>query len=433
MKKIFTLLIALLLLTTFAFAGGKQEKKATTGGKIGGTVSVLAVWGGNELEIFNKMIKPFEERTGIKVQYEGTRDVEAVLTTRVKAGNPPDIAGLPGPGQMAEFAKEGKLVDLSKVLDMNQMRKDYAQSWIDLGTVNGKLVGLFIKAAIKGPIWYRPQALKDEGIAIPKTWDEMMAVSKKLVSEGKTPWAIGLESGAASGWPGTDWLEDIMLRTAGPKKYMDWYKGKLSWTSPEVKKAWKMWGEIVANDKMVYGGRQYVLSTNFGQAFAPLFYNPPKAYFHHQATFIQSFIQKQFPNLKPVKDFNFFGFPSIDPKYKNAVEAAGDLFGMFNDTPQARAFMRYLASAEAQEYWVKAKAGLSPNRSVPLSAYPDPLLRNAGSILKNANIVVFDASDMMPSSMNQAFWAAVMKYVQNPDKLDSILEGLEKVRKEAYK
>ncbi len=433
MKKIFTLLIALLLLTTFAFAGGKQEKKATTGGKIGGTVSVLAVWGGSELEVFNKMIKPFEERTGIKVQYEGTRDVEAVLTTRVKAGNPPDIAGLPGPGQMAEFAKEGKLVDLSKVLDMKQMKKDYAQSWIDLGTVNGKLVGLFIKAAIKGPIWYNPKALKAEGIAIPQTWDEMMTISKKLVAEGKTPWAIGLESGAASGWPGTDWLEDIMLRTAGPKKYMDWYKGKLSWTSPEIKKAWKMWGEIVANDKMVYGGRQYVLSTNFGQAFAPLFYNPPKAYFHHQATFIQSFIQKQFPNLKPVTDFNFFGFPSIDPKYKNAVEAAGDLFGMFNDTPQARAFMRYLASAEAQEYWVKAKAGLSPNRSVPLSAYPDPLLKNAGSILKNADIVVFDASDMMPSSMNQAFWAAVMKYVQNPDKLDSILEGLEKVRKEAYK
>ncbi len=431
MKKLIILLTAIIFLASAVFAGGKQEAKKEEG-KIGGTVSVLTVWGGNELEIFKNMVKPFEERTGIKVEHEGTRDIEAVLTTRVKAGNPPDIAGLPGPGQMAQFAKEGKLVDLSTFLDMEQMKKDYAQSWIDLGTVNGKLVGIFIKAAIKGPIWYNPKALKAEGISIPKTWDEMMAISKKLVSQGKTPWAIGLESGAASGWAGTDWLEDIMLRTAGPEKYMEWYKGKLAWTSPEVKKAWQMWGEIVANDKMVYGGRQYVLSTNFGQAFAPLFSNPPQAYFHHQATFIQGFIMKQFPNLKPVEDFNFFGFPAINPKYSKAVEAAGDLFGMFNDTPQARALMKYLTSAEAQSYWVKAKAGLSPNRSVPISDYPDELLKNAGKILSGSEIVVFDASDMMPSSMNQAFWAAVMKYVQNPDKLDSILADLEKVRKEAY-
>ncbi len=431
MKKTLVLLFILLFTAASLFAAGKQET-AKSSGKIGGTVSVLTVWGGNELEIFKNMIKPFEERTGIKVENQGTRDISAVLTTRLKAGNPPDIAGLPGPGQMIQFAKEGKLVDLGKVLDMSRMKKDYAQSWIDLGSADGKLVGIFLKAAVKGPIWYSPEALKAEGIAIPKTWDELMSISKKLVSEGKTPWSIGLESGAASGWPGTDWIEDIMLRTAGPKKYVEWYKGKLAWTSPEVKKAWQMWGEIVANNKMVYGGKQYVLSTNFGQAAGPLFSNPPKAYFHHQATFIQSFIQKQFPDLKPVKDFNFFGFPQIDPKYGKAVEAAGDLFGMFNDTPQARAFIKYLSTAEAQEYWVKASSGISPNRSVPLSAYPDELSKNAAKILTGADIVAFDASDMMPSAMNQAFWSAIMSYVQDPSKLDSLLAGLEKVRKEAY-
>ncbi|MCD6122780.1 MAG: carbohydrate ABC transporter substrate-binding protein [Spirochaetales bacterium] len=431
MKKTLILLFALMFASALLFAGGKQEA-TKSGGKIGGTVSVLTVWGGSELEIFNNMIKPFEEQTGIKVEHQGTRDISAVLTTRIKAGNPPDIAGLPGPGQMIQFAKEGKLVDLGQFLDMARMKKDYAESWIDLGSVNGKLVGIFLKAAVKGPIWYNPKAIKAVGITLPKTWDELMTVSKKLASQGKTPWSIGLESGAASGWAGTDWLEDIVLRTAGPQKYMDWYKGKLAWTSPEIKKAWQMWGEIVANDRMVYGGRQYVLSTNFGQAAGPLFENPPKAYFHHQATFIQSFILKQFPNLKPVEDFNFFGFPEINPKYGKAVEAAGDLFGMFNDTPQARALMEYLTTAEAQSYWVKASNGISPNRSVPLSDYPDPLTKNAAEILTGADIVAFDASDMMPSAMNQAFWSAVMSYVQNPSKLDSILEGLEKVRKTAY-
>lgn len=435
MKKIVYLLFVIFLLSAFAaFGGGTKEKAGSEkSAKKGGAVSVIAQWGGNELDIFNKMVEPFEKETGIKVNYEGTRDINAVLTTRVEAGNPPDIAVLSSPAKMAEFAKKGKLVDLSTVLDMDRMHKDYAKGWFDLATVDGKLVGVFVKTAVKGTIWYNPKALKDEGITIPETWDEMIDISNKLISEGKTPWSIGLESGAASGWPGTDWIEDIVLRTAGPEKYVDWYRGKLAWTSPEIKKAWQMWGTIVANDKMIYGGKQYVLSTNFGQAAQPLFTNPPGAYFHHQATFMQSFIAKQFPNLVPGKDYNFFGFPTIDPKYKNAIEGAGDVCIMFNDTPQAREFIKYFSTAKAQTFWVKAGAGLSANRSVALSDYPDELSKNAAKILTGADIVVFDASDMMPSAMNQAFWSAVMDYVQNPDKLDSILAKLDKVRMDAYK
>jgi len=410
-------------------AGTKGEKPA---GTIGGNVSVIAQWGGNELEIFNKMKAPFEGETGATVDYEGTRDINAILTTRVQAGNPPDIAILSSPAKMAEFAKAGKLVNLSKILNTKKLHKDYAQGWIDLATVDGTLVGVFVKTAVKGTIWYNPKNLKDEGITLPKTWDKLMVDSKKLVSEGKTPWSVGLESGSASGWPGTDWIEDIVLRTAGPEKYVDWYKGKLAWTSPEIKKAWQMWGEIVANDKMIYGGKQYVLSTNFGQAAQPLFASPPAAYFHHQATFMQSFIAKQFPDLVLAKDYNFFAFPTIDRKYAKAIEGAGDVCIMFNDTPQAEAFIKYFTGAKAQTFWVKGGSGLSANRSVALSDYPDELSRNAAKILTGANIVVFDASDMMPSAMNQAFWSAVMDYVQNPQKLNSILKGLDKIRKDVY-
>ena len=423
------ILIFVFLLAETGFAGSKKEKPT---GAIGGSVSVIAQWGGNELEIFNKMKAPFEKDTGIKVEYEGTRDINAILTTRVQAGNPPDIAVISSPAKMAEFAKAGKLVDLSNVLDISKLKKDYAQGWLDLATVDGKLVGVFVKTAVKGTIWYSPPNLKKEGIAIPKTWDKLMEESKKLASEGKTPWSVGLESGSASGWSGTDWIEDIVLRTAGPKKYVDWYKGKLAWTSPEIKKAWQMWGEIVANEKMIYGGKQYVLSTNFGQAAQPLFTEPPSAYFHHQATFMQGFIAKQFPNLEPGKDYNFFAFPTIDKKYAKAVEGAGDVCIMFNDTPQAEAFIKYFAGAKAQTFWVKSGSGLSANRSVALSDYPDDLSRNAAKILTSAEMVVFDASDMMPSAMNQAFWGAVLDYVQNPQKLDSILEKLDKIREDVY-
>jgi alpha-glucoside transport system substrate-binding protein len=401
-------------------------------GKVGGSVSVLAVWGGQELDIFNAMVKPFTDKTGVKVEYEGTRDLDAVLTTRVAAGNPPDVAALPGPGKMAEFARQGKMVDLSGVLDMNAMKKNYAQGWLDLGSVDGKLVGIFTKASLKGLVWYDPKNLKAAGISVPKTFDELMSTSQSVADKGTTPWAVGVESGAASGWTGTDWLENIFLRMYGPDKYKEWYLGKLPWTSPEVKTVWQTWGKIVADPKMTYGGSQYELSTNFGTAFTPLFQTPPKAYFHFQATFIQSFIQKQFPDLKPVDDFAFFGFPPIDPQYAKAIEIAGDLMGMFKNTPQAASFIKYVTSADAQDFWVKPANGISPNRAVPLSDYPDPLSKNAAQILTSADIAVFDASDMMPSKMNTAFWSAIMSYLANPDQLDSILAGLDKVRADAY-
>ncbi len=434
MKKLACAAIALLS-CSLAFAGGTPEASSSSaaGAKVGGTVSVLAVWGGSELDIFNDMIKPFQDATGVKVEYTGTRDVEAVLTTRVQAGNPPDVAGLPGPGQMAQFARQGKLVDLSGVLDMDAMRKQYAQSWLDLGTVDSKLVGIFLKASVKGLIWYSPQAAKAAGLSLPpKSWDDMMAVSKRLADQGKTPWAVGLESGSASGWPGTDWIEDFVLRTAGPDKYRQWYEGKLAWTSPEIRKAWEMFGQIVADPKMVYGGKQSVLSTNFGQAFTPMFASPPAAWFMHQATFMQGFIQKQYPDLKPVEGFDFFGFPAVDPRYAKSVEAGGDLCGVFNGTPQARAFIKYLTTSQAQGYWVKGGSGLSPNRDVALDSYPDALSKKAAQVLTGADLVAFDASDLMPSAMNQAFWSAVLSYVQNPANLQSILEDLDKVRAQAY-
>jgi len=405
---------------------------ADPSGKIGGRVSVLGVWGGQELDVFNDMVKPFEQRTGVKVEFEGTRDLDAVLTTRVEAGNPPDLALLPNPGKMAELARQGKLVDLNGVIDVAKMKQAYAKSWLELGSVDGKLVGIFPKASLKGLVWYVPKNLKAAGITVPKSWDDLMAQSQALAKKGVAPWAIGIESGAASGWVGTDWLENIFLKTYGPTKYVAWYEGKLPWTSPEVKSVWQAWGRIVNDPKMAYGGSAYVLSTNFGQAFTPLFENPPQAYFHFQATFIQSFIQKQYPNLKPGADFDFFALPPEKPEFAKAAEIAGDLMGMFKKTPQSAALIEYMTSAEAQAYWVKAANGISPNRKVALGDYPDPLSRGAAQILTAADITVFDASDMMPSKMGTAFFSAVVNFISNPDQLDHILADLESVRKDAY-
>jgi len=219
----------------------------------------------------------------------------------------------------------------------------------------------------------------------------------------------------------------------GPDKYREWYEGKLSWTSPEVKKVWEIWGQIVADQKMIYGGSAYVNSTNFGNAAAPLFSQPPQALLHQQASFIQGFITDQFPTLKPVQDFDFVAFPSIDARYSKAVEAAADVVGVFRDTPEIRQFVNYLASAEAQAFWAAGTGALATNKNVSLVFYSDPLTKRAADILNKSEIVVFDASDMMKPEMNAAFWSAVVSYIDNPKQLDSILAGLEKVRKDVYK
>lgn len=405
----------------------------TPGGRLGGSVSVLATWGGDEQQSFLAMVRPFEERTGVRVEYEGTRDLNAVLTARVQGGNPPDVAGLPGPGPMAEFARAGRLVDLSTVLDLSAMPQQYAQDWLGLAQVDGKQVGIFIKAALKGLIWYNPKAFQTAGYQVPRTWDELMALSERIASTGTTPWCIGLESAAASGWPGTDWLENIILRQSGPQVYDQWAQGAIRWTSPEIRRGWETWGRIVADPRMVLGGRQGMLATAFGVSGNPLFSRPPGCYLHHQASFITSFFQESNPGLRPIEDFNFFGFPEITPQHAGAIEAAGDLFGMFRDTPQSRALMQWLVTPEAQAIWVRRGGALSPNRGVALSEYPDELSRQAAQILTEARTVRFDASDLMPEAMNSAFFRAVLDYVNNPTALESILAHLDRVQAGAYR
>jgi alpha-glucoside transport system substrate-binding protein len=405
----------------------------TSGERIGGSVSVLATWGGDEQASFLAMVQPFTERTGVEIQYEGTRDLNAVLTTRVQGGNPPDVAGLPGPGQMAELARAGRLIDLAGVLDAGEMRQQYAEDWLRLGQVEGKQVGIFIKSAVKGLIWYDPKAFRRAGYEVPRTWDDLMALSKRMADSGTAPWCIGLEAAAASGWPGTDWLEDIVLRQAGPEVYDQWHQGKVKWTSPEIKRAWQTWGQIVADQRMVFGGRQAMLATPFGEAGNPMFGNPPSCYLHHQGSFITSFFVQAYPSLKPVDDFTFFPFPDIDSRHAGALEAAGDLFGMFRDTPQARALMRYLTTPEAQTVWVKRGGAISPNKRVRAEDYPDQLSRQNAELLTGAKTIRFDASDLMPEAMNAAFWRAILDYVNNPDALDSILARLDQVQADAYR
>lgn len=423
LKKISFVILVVLLIGMFVSSVFAASDKVT----------VLGVWTGGEAEAFKKMVAPFEAETGIKVEFTGTRDLPAVLTTQVEAGNPPDVSALPNPGQMVEFAKAGKLVDLSTFMDMEVLQSDYSPTWLDLGTYNGKFCGVFISADLKSLVWYNPKEFAAAGYTVPTTWEEIIALSDKIVADGKTPWAIGFESGAASGWPGTDWIEDIMLRTVEPEVYDLWVSHGISWLDERVQRAFELFGQIALNEKYVYGGANAILTINFGDSPDALFTTPPNAYMHRQATFIKSFILDHFPNLVPGEDFDFFPLPPIDPQYGTPALGAADLFAMFNDTPEARAFMKYIVSPKAQEIWVGELGKLSANKRVNPAAYPDDLTRKAAKILSEASTFRFDGSDLMPSAVGAgSFWTGVLDYVSGIP-LKNVLMTIEASALDAYR
>ncbi|MDD2352794.1 MAG: ABC transporter substrate-binding protein [Atribacterota bacterium] len=422
LKKCVILIFSLFLLTLLVIPVQAQ-----------GSVTVMGVWTGGEADAFQKMVAPFEEETGIKVEFTGTRDLPAILTTRVEAGNPPDVSAMPNPGQMVEFAKEGRLVPLATFMDRETLLDNYSNAWLDLGSYDGQLYSIFISADLKSMVWYSPKAFAAAGYEVPGTWDELMALSDQMVADGNTPWAIGLESGAASGWPGTDWIEDIMLRVASPETYDAWVNHEIAWTNEAVTEAFELFGKIARSNEYVYGGPNAVLTIPFGDSADALFTDPPNAYMHRQATFIKGFILEHFPDLVPGEDFDFFPFPAIKEEFGTPALGAADMLAMFNDTPEARAFMEYIASAQAQEIWVGELGKLAPNQNVDPSVYPDDVTRKAADFLGAASVFRFDGSDLMPAAVGSgSFWTGILDYVSG-ENLTNVLMQIEASALDAYR
>jgi alpha-glucoside transport system substrate-binding protein len=378
-------------------------------------VTVVGSWGGSEQESFLAMVKPWETKTGNKVKYTGSRGLGAYLTTAVASGTLPDLAGLPGPGEMIEFAKGGSLKPLDGVLDLNTYKADTVEALVDLGTVDGKIAAVFIKLSVKGFIWYNTAEYDGEA---PANWDAVMATDP---GSADSLWCVGLESGADSGWPGTDWVEDFVIRQSGSELYDSWVAGTTKWSDPAIKGAFESFGEVLDAS---FGGATTVNSTNFGAAGNPLFTDSPGCLFHHQASFISDFFKEQ--GGAADGEFDFFVMPEIDPAYAGALTGGGDLFGLFSDKAAAKDLLKYLVTSEAQQIWADRGGFVSANTKV--TTYPDPVGQKSADAITKATVFRFDGGDLMPAAMKAAFFRAMVDFAEDQSKLDSILEGLDEVQ-----
>ncbi|HOQ94543.1 MAG TPA: ABC transporter substrate-binding protein [Sphaerochaeta sp.] len=419
MRNVLVVLIAVVIAMTPIFGAGQTERVPAQK-----TVTVFGAFVDEEAHRFEESIRPFEEKTGIKVIYEGSKDFETLISVRVEGGNAPDIAGLPQPGLMANFAEKGKLVpvwpSLSALLD-----KNYAPVWRELGSYEGTTYGIFHRVNAKSFVWYPKKAWEKAGYVPPTTWDELNRLMDRMVADGHTPWAVGIEAGGATGWVGTDWIEDIMLRTAGPDAYDKWVSGEMPFNAPEVKAAFEVLGKIWLNPKYVYGGKNYILTTSFGDSQQPLFTDPPRAWMHRQGNFITGFFPDEVQeNLED--EVGVFALPAINPEYGIPILGGGDQYVVFNDRPEVREFMEYLATWESGKLWAQAGGALFPYLDQDLDAYPNAIERSLAEALVNAKVFRFDASDLMPAQVGAGtFWTGIVDWVGGKS-LDAVLSDIQR-------
>ena len=390
----------------------------------GAHVRVLGLWSGPEFDSFEAVKLAWEQETGAIVDWEATQDLPGALAGHMKAGDPPEIAIVPNLATMEQLADDGTLIPLDTVLDMQQLTRDYAPPWIDLGSHDGKLYGIFYKVTNKAAVWYNPKAFAAAGYGVPATWDEMLSLADTMVDDGHTPFSVVAARGPASGWALTDWISEIVLNNCGPDLYDRWIAGDIPWSDACIKQSFDLFTTIVATEGYVLGGSQRIVATGDDVGADPLYTDPPTAYMYYLASFAQAFIAAGFPDLQPGTDYDVFAFPAIKPENEGAVTVGADVPVMVADTPAARSFMTYLASARAQETWIKLGGFISVNRSVSADAYQDPVARRVAEELTGATVSRFSAGDMMPPSLQRAWWGAMLDLVRDPSQVDSILDAL---------
>lgn len=387
------------------------------GAKSGDEISMLYQWSGVEETALNQVLQPLIDACGIVLKPESTRD-QALLDTRVQAGTPPDVA----------FWQVAQLVQYKdKLKPMDSLGADkasYNDFFVAPMTVDGNWLGLPVKADVKSIIWYSPSNFEALGYAVPTTWDELDALVKKMSTDGNVPWSMGFESGDATGWTGTDFIQDILLVQQGPDFVLGIIDGSVPYNDPGVKQAYETYGKWATDPKYTVGGAEGTVSTPFLQAIYKPFADPPEAMMVKQSGFAGSEIAKQFPDLKQGTDYDFFVIPDI-----KGLQGSVEPMMAFNDTPAVQALVAYLSSPLGGANWAKATFGLSPNKGAT-SNYTDPALKKLDEALANTQGFTPDIGDTIPSGFGSAEFKGVTDYVNGGD-LDSILSDLATKQSEA--
>jgi len=408
---------------------GSFLDRAMKGEFKGTTVTATGPFVDADAQKFNATMADFQAKTGITIKYQGSKEFEASIKAAIDGGTAPDVIDFPQPGLLASFVKQGKIIDLSKFLDVAAIKANYNPYFIDQSMMPGPdgkpvMAGVWERVNGKGFVYYPKKAFDAAGYKVPATFDDLKKLMDQMVADGSTPWCIGIESGAATGWVATDWMENIMLRTTTPENYDAWVAGKLPFSSPEVKNAAKIMSDIWSNPKYVYGGTASIVKTSFGDSTLPMFDAAgPKCFMNMNGNFITSFFPK---TAVAGVDYGAFYFPPIDPKYGSPMESGGDIWGATTSRPEVMAVMQYFTKGEHLKTWMQQGGAIAPQLDADLSWYGSDIDRVVGAAMLHANTVRFDASDLMPGAVGAGtFWKEMTSFVSGAEDLDTALKNID--------
>lgn len=392
----------------------------------GTKVSIQTQWIGGEGDNFAAALAPFEAATGIDVVVDEIGSShETVLRTRIEGGAAPDLAMLAQPAAIVSYGEAGKLVDIATILDAQKL-KDEHPATVGLYSTGESIWGIPYKVDVKSTVWYPIKAFEAAGYAVPTTYEELKALEAQIVADGSSPWCIGMEAGTATGWQATDWLEDIVLRTAGVEAYNKWITHELAFDSPEITAAMDILSEIFFTEGNVYGGNTAIVATPQTQPMDPMFPTDgnwdgfkPGCWMQKQATWYgPDFFPDQRTSGQPSQyvigeDIGLFYFPPIDEAQGTPALGAGDALLVMADRPEVRAAAQYLSTPAGIEAWVKAGSALSANQTTPADWYAGNYkLEVASGIVANATSFGFDASDLMPPAVGAgSFWSEMVNWI----------------------
>ncbi|WJK34824.1 ABC transporter substrate-binding protein [Solwaraspora sp. WMMA2065] len=395
-------------------------------GNDGTEVTIYASIRDAEADLLEQSWSEFVDCTGIDIRYEGSGEFEAQLQVRVDGGNPPDIAFIPQPGLLGRFAEAGQLQAASDETKA-MAEANYSEDWLAYGTVDGTFYGAPLGSNVKSFVWYSPSMFADNGWTVPETWDELIALSDEVATTGTKPWCVGVESGDATGWPATDWIEDIMLRTQTPEVYDQWTTHDIPFNDPRVAEAVDQAGSILKNEEYVnggFGGVDSITATSFQDAGTPIL--DGDCALHRQA----SFYANQWPEGTEVAEdgevFAFY-FPTNDPSAGQPVLGGGEFTVAFADRPEVQAVQTYLASPEYANSRASLGNWVSANSGLDIANVENPIDRLSVEILQDENTTFrFDGSDLMPAAVGAGtFWRGMVDWLSGQSTAETLdyIEG----------
>ena len=410
------LVLASMILAACGGGAAAPATKAAAGLPAGdGKVTIFGGYGETDAANFQKALTDFGKANGIEITFTSLAAFDKDIKVKIEAGQEPDIAMWPQPGGLKDLADN--LVPLKDVFDISKPEATLVPGWDKLAVVNGDLYGLPVSANVKSLVFYNPSAFKAHGYSVPTSEAELTALEAKIKADGAGyPWCAGIESGGATGWAFTDWMEQYVLMFNGPDVYANWVTGQVHFASPEITKAADYVSKRLLADGQVNGGGVAMATDAFSDT-APLFADGKangECYMLRQGSFIVGFMPDAIQaevNAGNYTHLDVFPIPTPDGAQAGVI-GGGDIFAVFKghvdqDVAKVAAF---IASDQVLKYMVSAGA-ISPHKTFDTSLYPNAMNKKIGEAMAKAAVFGFDASDQMPAPVNAEFWAAGTDFV----------------------